>query len=69
MAHYSILTGEASTKASTISPSEKESTIQYGNRKCRTHALMFTQTLEHGNSKNEIRQTNRRRQEDKSECV
>ena len=31
------------------------STIQHGHGKHRTHAQMFSQTLEHGNSKNEIR--------------
>ena len=33
---------------------KKLSTIQYGFRKCGTHALVFSQTLAHGNSKNEI---------------
>ena len=32
------------------------STIQYGYRKLGTHARVFSQTLMHGNSKNEIRQ-------------
>ena len=31
-------------------------TIQYGYRKLGTHARVFSQTLAHGNSKNEIRQ-------------
>ena len=35
---------------------KKEGTIQYGNRKSGTHARVFSQTLEHGNSKNEIRE-------------
>ena len=35
---------------------KRESTIQYGNRKRGTHARVFSQTLTHGNSKNEIRQ-------------
>ena len=30
------------------------STIQYGYRKCGTHARVFSQTLAHGNSNNEI---------------
>ena len=39
------------------SPDEKRaSIIQHGNRKCRTHARVFSTTLAHGNSKNEIRQ-------------
>ena len=39
------------------SPDEKRaSIIQYGNRKCRTHARVFSTALAHGNSKNEIRQ-------------
>ena len=37
------------------------STIQYGYRKQGTHARVFSQTLTHGNSKNEIRQWDRRR--------
>ena len=46
----------------TISPREKkEGTIQYGNRTWGTHARVFSQTLAHGNSKNEIRQRDRRR--------
>ena len=35
------------------------STIQYGYRKRGTHARVFSQTLTHGNSKNEIRQWDR----------
>ena len=31
----------------------KASTIQYGYKKCGTHARVFSQTLKHGNSKNE----------------
>ena len=34
---------------------KKEGTIQYGYRKWGTHARVFSQTLTHGNSKNEIR--------------
>ena len=34
---------------------KKEGTIQYGYRKWGTHARVFSQTLAHGNSKNEIR--------------
>ena len=37
------------------------STIQYGYRKQRTNARVFSQTLTHGNSNNEIRQWDRRR--------
>ena len=37
------------------------STIQYGYRKRGTHARVFSQTLTHGNNKNEIRQWDRRR--------
>ena len=40
---------------------KEEGTIQYGYRKWGTHARMFSQTLAHGNSKNQIRQRNRRR--------
>ena len=40
---------------------EKWSTIQYGYRKRGTHARVFSQTLTHGYSKNEIRQWDRRR--------
>ena len=35
---------------------KKGSTIQYGYRKLGTHARVFSKTLAHGNSKNEIRQ-------------
>ena len=35
---------------------KKEGTIQYGYRKRGTHARVFSQTLAHWNSKNEIRQ-------------
>ena len=38
-----------------VALSEKTSTLQYGYRKCGTHAQVFFQTLEDGNSKNEIR--------------
>ena len=42
--------------------------IQYGYRKWLTHARVFSQTLAHWNSKNEIRQRNRgSRQAEKSE--
>ena len=34
---------------------KKASTIQYGYRKWETHARVFCHTLEHGNSKDEIR--------------
>ena len=47
-----------------ILPHQREksgSTIQYGHRKLGTHARVFSQTLTHGNSKNEIRQCDRRR--------
>ena len=40
---------------------KKEGTIQYGHRTWGTHARVFSQTLAHGNSKNEIRQWDRRR--------
>ena len=47
---------------------KKVSTIQYGYRKCGNHARLFSQTLAHGNSKNEIRQMNRGRgQEERRE--
>ena len=48
--------GEASAKAKTISRRKKSKTIQYGNTKLETHARLFSQTLAHGKSKNEIRQ-------------
>ena len=34
---------------------KKEDTIQYGYRTWGTHARVFSQTLTHGNSKNELR--------------
>ena len=41
-----------------VNPSRaiKASSIQDGNIKCETHAKMFSQTLAHGNCKNETRQ-------------
>ena len=48
--------GEASGKARTFRLARKAITIQYGYRKCGTHARVFSQTLEHGDSKNDIRQ-------------
>ena len=47
--------------ARVVALSEKASTIQYGYRKWVTHARVFSQTLAHGNSKNEIRQRKRGR--------
>ena len=42
--------------ADVVAPSEKKgSTIQYGYRNWGTHARVFSKTLAHGNSKNEIR--------------
>ena len=40
---------------------KKASSIQYGYRKCETHARVLTQTLARGSSKNYRRQRNRRR--------
>ena len=40
---------------------KKTSTIQYGNRKCETHARVFSQALLNGNSKIEIRQRNKKK--------
>ena len=42
---------------------KKETTIQNGYRKWGTHARVFCQTLEHGNSKNEMKQTKKVRRE------
>ena len=48
--------------APVIARSEKKaSTIQNGYRKCGTHARVFSQTLVYGNSKNEIRQRNKKK--------
>ena len=45
-----------------IAMSEKKaSPIQYGYRKCGTHARMFSQPLLRGNSKNEIRQRTKKK--------
>ena len=41
----------------------KASTIQYGYMKCGTHARVFSQTLAHWNSKNEVRQKKKVRKE------
>ena len=40
---------------------KKDGTIQYGYRTWGTHARVFSQTLPHGISKNDLRQRNRRR--------
>ena len=40
---------------------KKAMTIQYVYKKCGTLARVFSQTLAHGNSKNEIRQTQRKK--------
>ena len=51
-----------------VALSEKTSTIQYGNRKCVPRARVFSQTLPHGNSKNEVRHGRiRSRQEERRE--
>ena len=50
-----------------VALSKKASTIKYGYRKCGTHAQVLPQTLAHGNSKNEIRQRNRRWKEERGE--
>ena len=44
------------TEARTISPREKARIIQYDYSKRGTRAPVFSQTLAHGNGKNEIRQ-------------
>ena len=44
----------------TISPHDKRRQLQHGCRKWGTHARVFSQTLMHGNSKNEIRQRSMR---------
>ena len=58
---YYFLIGEASAKSRTIASTEKASTIQiqYGYGKRGSHARGFSQTLVHGNSKNEIQQKNK----------
>ena len=50
-----------------ILPSGSIIIIQLGYRKCGTHAQVFSQTLAHGNNKNEIRP--RKREEDKQERI
>ena len=54
-----ILIDEASDQIDYCALQKKECTIQYGYRTLGTHARVFSQTLWHGNSKNEIRQRNR----------
>ena len=53
------MVGEASDQG-LFRHAKKASTIQYGYRECGTQAHVFSETLVHGNSKNEIRQRNRR---------
>ena len=52
--HCWFLTGDSST-ISILSFCEKNCTIQYIYRKLGTNAGVFSQTLTHGDSKNEIR--------------
>ena len=47
----SFLTGAATATATTISLREIASTIQYGYRKCGTHARVYSQTFGNGNSR------------------
>ena len=56
-----ILSRRIRLYARVVALSEKASTIQYGYRKWGTR--VFSQTLVHGNSKNEIRQRKRGRSE------
>ena len=64
-----VFEGEASVQARTISTREKAGAIQYGYRKCGTNARVFSQTLAHGNSRNEIRNRYRGRiREEKCKC-
>ena len=49
------------------SRAKKASCIQYGYRKSGTHALVFSQTIAHGKSKNGRRQRNRRREAEKND--
>ena len=53
--------GEARPKQGLFPLAKTASTIQYGYSKSGTHARVFSRTLAHWNSKNEIRRTNRRR--------
>ena len=55
-----ILTDETSADGQ-FRLAKTEGTIQYGYMTWGTHAPVFFQTLAHVNSKNEIRQRNRRR--------
>ena len=48
-----------STMKNAMVRNKKKRTIQYGYRKYETHERVFSQTLMHGNSKNEIRQRNK----------
>ena len=43
-----FLIGEASAKAKLFRLAKRESTIQYGYRKCGTHARVFSQSLVSG---------------------
>ena len=67
--YYSlVLISESSATTRPFRPAEKENTIEYGYRKCGTHARVFPQSFPHGNSKNKIRQMHRgRMSEEKSE--
>ena len=44
-----------------LAPKREKNTLQYGNGKWGTHARVFSLTLAHGNSKNEIRKKDKRR--------
>ena len=58
-----VIEGKGTVK-NTIKKQNKKAqkcTIQYGYRKCGTHARVLSQTLLHGNNKNEIRQRNHKK--------
>ena len=61
--YCSFLPGDSST-ISIMSLLEKMGSIRYGYRKLGTHARVFSQTLAHGNSKNE----NKTKQKTAEEC-
>ena len=62
---YLILIDEVSAQVTDYLASRKEEgTIQYGYKTWGTHARVFSQTLAHGNSTNEIRQRDRIRDAD-----
>ena len=56
-----FFSGDTDCSIEVCTGGKKASPIQYGYRKCGTHARVFSKTLVHWNTKNEIKQRNGRK--------